>query len=149
MIPNEFRTKFLAINVLIVDDDEKILEAMAHLLKRYFNETFTAPNAHDAIELYQMHAIDIVLADVTMPVMNGIQMAKHLKEHDERLKILFITGHNEESYSKKFTPFGNFVLTKPISKITLLETIDSLLQSEQPWKRTYSSSFQPITKALS
>lgn len=113
-------------SILFVDDDIIIDNSIGHVLKHYFKEVYIATNGLDGIEIYKSKSPSIVVTDISMPRMNGLEMAKELKKIDQDLKIIFCTGHNEQSLIEQMSEFGGHYLIKPADSIKLLETISDL-----------------------
>jgi len=76
--------------ILLVDDDQLILDSYARLLKRKGLQVITASGGAEALA-YQGH-IDLLLTDIQMPKINGIELANTLKDRHPGLAILFMTG---------------------------------------------------------
>jgi YesN/AraC family two-component response regulator len=66
-------------NVLLVDDEEEIREGMKTLLKKFFNNVDIAVNGQDGLSKYIKNNYDIVITDLTMPKMNGIELMNKIK----------------------------------------------------------------------
>jgi CheY-like chemotaxis protein len=126
MISSELREKLSKLKILIVDDEKEILESMEFLLSRYFREILFANDGKEAIEIYS-EDIDIVIADVSMPRLNGIEMTQKLKEIDKDVKIIFVTGHNEDIYIEQFNQMKASYITKPVSKKILFKVLENFI----------------------
>jgi len=86
------------IRVLIVDDNGEMLTDLRDELSAEFEIAGTAENGDQAVrEIFRLDP-DIVLLDITMPVMNGLQVASLLREKRPGTKILFLTIHEEPEY---------------------------------------------------
>jgi len=88
--------------ILLVDDEPDILEIIGFNLEREGYEVFTAPNGRKALEIARKQKPDLVLLDVMMPEMDGMDACRELRE-DPNLKdtlIAFLTARNED-YSQR------------------------------------------------
>jgi len=86
------------IRVLIVDDNGEMLTDLRDELSAEFEIAGTAENGDQAVrEIFRLDP-DIVVLDITMPVMNGLQVASLLREKRPGTKILFLTIHEEPEY---------------------------------------------------
>jgi len=85
---NDFR-------ILLVDDEQDFLEPIAFWLEAKGYIIQTAENGKVAIELMQQNLPNIVLLDINMPVMNGIDTLKHIRENYNNLPVVMITGELE------------------------------------------------------
>jgi len=86
------------IRVLLVDDNGEMLTDLRDELSAEFEIAGTAENGEQAVrEVFRLEP-DIVVLDITMPVMNGLQVASLLREKRSATKILFLTIHEEPEY---------------------------------------------------
>ena len=120
--------------VLVVDDilaNVRLLEAK--LAAEYF-EVVTAMNDADALEAVQRTRPDIVLLDVMMPGIDGIEVTKWLKEDDElrMIPVIAVTAFAMKGDEQKIREGGcEAYISKPISVVSFLQTIDSYLKTPQ------------------
>ncbi len=82
-------------NVLLVDDEQDFLEPIAFWLEAKKYTVRTAPNGKEAIKVIEEEMPNIVLLDVNMPVMNGIDTLKHIRENYNDLAVIMITSETE------------------------------------------------------
>lgn len=105
-------------SIFLVDDEEVELEMMRDFVKWEEMEIYvagTALNGQDAIEKINAIQPDIILTDVKMPKMNGIELAKLVSERFEWMKIVFLTGHDEFDYVRSALNVGAVgYLLKPL-----------------------------------
>ena len=127
----------MAYNVLIVDDSETIRAVIVKTLKMTglsISETYQAENGKVALEILERNWVDIVFADINMPVMNGIEMVDKMVETGQikvtPVVIVSTEGSQtriEELISKGVRAF----VRKPISPELLKSTIDDVLGTEK------------------
>jgi len=86
------------IRVLLVDDNGEMLTDLRDELSAEFEIAGTADNGEEAIREVLRLDPDVIVLDVTMPVMNGLQVASSLRGMQRRTKILFLTIHEEPEY---------------------------------------------------
>lgn len=82
-------------SVLLVEDDHFVRETTQELLSMVYDTLFTASNGREGINLYSEKKPDIVISDLDMPVMNGIEMIKMIHNIDPSQQIIVISGHND------------------------------------------------------
>ena len=79
-------------STLIVDDDEMILELLAHAFKTFGFTVFTAGNGNDAWDIFNSPHIDTVLTDIRMPRMTGDALSRKIKNRSTDTQIVLMTG---------------------------------------------------------
>jgi YesN/AraC family two-component response regulator len=114
-------------NVLLVDDEEEIREGIKTLLKKFFNNVDIAVNGQDGLSKYIKNNYDIVITDLTMPKMNGIELMNKIKNLNYSQKIIILTAKQDKenllevisSQADGFLikPFNMDIFRKLISKI--------------------------------
>ena len=125
-------SKETAAHILLVDDEK----TLATLLKESFKiEGFTSKHCKDgeeAWELFKTEKFDLCLLDVNMPKMNGLALAKLIREKDEFVPILFLTANAQEDEKIKGFEIGaDDYMTKPFSLKELNLRIRALLKRSQ------------------
>ncbi|PFR91513.1 response regulator [Priestia megaterium] len=85
----------LAEKILIVDDQYGIRILLTEVLQKEGYTTFQAANGFQAIDITKEQAPDLVLLDMKIPGMDGIEILKRLKEHDETIKVIIMTAYGE------------------------------------------------------
>lgn len=83
------------IRILLADDQREILETVARLLEDEFDIVATVANGVRAIEAAVRLAPDLIVLDISMPVLNGMEAAFQLKELGSRAKVVFLTVHED------------------------------------------------------
>lgn len=117
--------------VLVIDDDNLVLRTLGAVLKRQGYNYRLASNAMEAIKFASEMDFDIVLADIRMPTMNGVDAVKHIQEDRVKqgkkdLPIIFITGFAEDSIHLKAEALGE-VIQKPFDLDHLMITMREYL----------------------
>ncbi len=110
--------------ILIVDDDEMILIALKELLKREQYEVHTSSNGFDALERIKNERFDLLVLDVIMPRMDGIELCRRIREqeHLNYIPIIFLTAKSqEEDRAIGLGAGADFFLSKPITPEKLLK----------------------------
>jgi DNA-binding NtrC family response regulator len=83
----------MAEKVLLVDDDEEFLEVTSERLETRGVEVSTAASAAEALDLIEKDLFDVVVLDLQMPGIDGIDTLKRIKEKREELQVILLTGH--------------------------------------------------------
>jgi two-component system, cell cycle response regulator CpdR len=79
--------------VLLVDDDVDAREIVAHLLGSRGFDVLVARNGDEAMRLLNQIRVDVLLADIVMPDLNGIELAKRARLLQPNIKVMFMTGY--------------------------------------------------------
>ncbi len=119
------------INILIVDDHQVVLDGfLARLeLEEEINVIATASNGVEAIESVSREKPDVVLMDVSMPTMGGIEATMLLKEEHPDIKVLMLTMHDNREYIMKVMQAGAVgYMLKEISAEKMVQAIKTVFQ---------------------
>lgn len=117
--------------ILIVDDEQDLLDLIEYNLHKAGYEVLTADNGTDGIRLAREHLPDLILLDIMMPNMSGIEVCEILRK-DEKLRsapIVFLTARNDEKTEIRGLDSGaDDFLTKPISTTKMVSRINAVLR---------------------
>jgi len=114
----------MTMNILVVDDEELARQRVHSLLKDHDDYTICAEaeNGAEALMMVERHQPDLILLDISMPVMDGLEVAKHLAGMPNPPAVIFTTAYGEyalEAFSTKATGY----LMKPIRQEQLLKSL--------------------------
>ncbi len=117
--------------VLVIDDDSLVLRTIGNVLQRQGYDYRLADNAEAAIKYASNIEFDIILADIRMPAMNGVDAIKKIQEDRQKtnrkgLPIIFITGFAEDSIHLQAGSLGE-VIQKPFNLEHLMITMGEYL----------------------
>jgi len=114
--------------VLIVDDETTIIDSLEGILSDDGFEVMHAYNGYEALKKIETHSPDIVLLDIWMPGMDGIDTLKEIKKDNPSLPVVMITGHGSIESAVDATKSGAFdFLEKPLSIDKVMVTINNAL----------------------
>ncbi len=119
------------LNILLVDDQAIIREGLKVILEQdpQILITHQVENGQEAIAILELYEIDLILMDVLMPVMNGIEATKIIKKRWPKVKIIMLTTFNDEEYAVDALREGaNGFLLKTAEPAKILEAIYSAMQ---------------------
>jgi two-component system, OmpR family, alkaline phosphatase synthesis response regulator PhoP len=119
------------IKILLVDDEQDILEFLGYTLKKEGYTVSTALNGKDAIELAKKEKPDLIILDIMMPEMDGIETCGEIRKIDELENVLiaFLTARNEDySQITGFETGADDYISKPIRPKVLVSRIKGLLR---------------------
>jgi signal transduction histidine kinase/ActR/RegA family two-component response regulator len=117
--------------VLIAEDERALRRLSATVLGQAGYRTLEAADGQQALDMFQVHAFSVVMVvtDVVMPRMGGIELARRLRKARPELPILFVTGYVEKSASLHESAAGTPVLLKPFAPEALLRAVSSAIQA--------------------
>lgn len=120
------------IRIAIIEDEKILLEDLEENVDWEtlgVEVVFTERNGINALRHFQKEPVDIVLTDIRMPVMSGIEMAKKLKDIDPTIQIIFLTGYEDTEYMKAAIHLEAVsYISKPFLEDELLESIKAAVK---------------------
>ena len=117
--------------ILLVDDEQDILEFLSYNLRKEGCDVITANNGKEGLELAKKHTPDLILLDVMMPEMDGMEVCENLRSIQklDNTFIIFLTARSEEySELSGFTAGADDYITKPIKPKLLISRINAILR---------------------
>lgn len=117
--------------ILLVDDEADILEFLSYNLKKEGYRVFTANNGKEALNIAKKEKPDLIILDVMMPGMDGIETCREIREQPElkQVMIAFLTARNEDySQIAGFEVGADDYINKPIKPRVLISRIKALLR---------------------
>ncbi|MFA9239851.1 MAG: response regulator transcription factor [Candidatus Paceibacteria bacterium] len=79
-------------NILIIEDDIETLEIMVELFESTFSNVYTSTNGYEAIEIFEKNLIDVILCDINIPKLNGLDTISKIRELDYSIPIIIISA---------------------------------------------------------
>ncbi len=128
-------------NILIVEDDNDQREILKLVFKKEGFDVFTADNGKTALDVIKTNNIQIVLSDVMMPVMNGLQLVKLLKSSEDykNIPVLMLTASSNPDHEVKLLVEGaDDYCAKNVKKKVLLTRVERLMEKFQGRSKTLS-----------
>ena len=118
------------VNILVADDDASIREFVQAALEKLGHTVMTAEDGKDAIDLFAARPdfFQVVITDHNMPVVNGLELVQHLRQHNFKGKIIVASGFLTEELTMEYIlKHVNNVIEKPFNIESFEKTIDDLL----------------------
>lgn len=127
------------LSILYVEDDDDLREETSRLFGHLFENIETAANGRLALERLDTKEFDLIVTDINMPVMDGIEFTKHVREKDEKQTIIVTSAHDETHYLLELIELGidKFIL-KPFEMgrlVTALTQVCSNIMNEKLIRR--------------
>lgn len=128
-------------SILVVEDNEELLQLMVRLLRPDYN-IFTAENGKEAIVVLENEDIDLIVSDVMMPEMDGIEFCKFVKSHLEisHIPIILLTAKNkEEDRAEAYEVGADAFISKPFNLLVLHARIRNLMKYKERMARDFKN----------
>ncbi|MRN56297.1 response regulator [Paenibacillus monticola] len=145
----------MSINVLLVDDEAVDLEWLRRRVLASELDIQVAGTANSgflALKVMEEERIDIILSDIRMPIMTGIEFARKAKAVNPNVKIVFISGHEDFSYAKEAIQINaSGYLLKPVEDKDLYEMLRSLcekMEQEREKDRSFTEALSLVNEEL-
>ena len=126
-------------NILVVDDDRFSRAILINALEKDGYICREAKDGVEAVEMYQEQPPDLILMDVEMPRMGGVEACRRIRELEDsfHVMILFITGHDESSdtIEQAFAAGGDDYLLKPVNLVVMRQRLGRLLEHSALMRR--------------
>jgi len=143
------RLKELAkdMSILYAEDERAIREETVEFLKKFFLSVDAAKNGKDGLELFEKHRQDIVITDISMPIMEGEDMMAGIRKIEPSVPILIISAYDFSDFLlPKFPNGANAFLKKPVGYADFVKILCELIESikhqddaESPLKKRIKS----------
>ena len=123
------KNEFLNLTLLYVEDDEIIRQNAVEYLSAYFKEVYEAKDGQEGFECYEAYKPDIIISDIEMPRLNGLDMAQKIRKKDKSIPIIISTAYTDTHYMLKAVELQLIkYIVKPISSKKLQEALNLLLE---------------------
>ena len=118
-------TQVKDIQLLYVEDDDNIRKVYERYLKRKVKNLFVAINGQEGFDLYVKHKPDLIVTDIKMPIMDGLEMSRKIRTLDNMIPIIVTTAHTETEFFQEAITIGvNTFLLKPVDMVELANKIN-------------------------
>lgn len=122
----------MTIHLLLVDDDDLLRRSLAFNLEKSGYRVSTAANAEDGLALVRSDPPDLILLDIGLPGMDGLETLRRLREHSS-IPVIFLTAHRRELEQVVGLELGaDDYLTKPFDLDVVLAHVKAVLRRSQP-----------------
>ena len=124
-------------SILLVEDDDAIAEPLARSLRRDGHEVLVVGRGSDAIERLGTDRVDLVILDLGLPDMDGVEVCRRIRELDSRLPVLMLTARDDELDIVVGLDSGaDDYVTKPFRLAELSARVRSRLRSTEPRRQS-------------
>lgn len=113
-----------SINILYVEDEDKIIEKYAYFLKELCNKLYIARDGEEAYKLYKDNKVHLVVMDFLIPKLNGIALAKKIREENENIALIALTAHTDREILLDIVVLNfSAYLIKPVGRVDLMNAL--------------------------
>ena len=113
--------------LLYIEDDEVIREKFVHFLKPKFKEVFEAVDGVEALEKYHAYCPDMIVVDINLPKLDGLEVIEHIRKHDIETPIVVLSGYSDQKKLLKAIRLGlSDYLVKPVPRQKLLSFLEDM-----------------------
>jgi signal transduction histidine kinase len=135
--------------ILLVDDETDIREVLDIALRDLGYEVLVAANGEQALHIFKTQSPPLVLTDIKMPTMDGIELLKHIKRENPECEVIMITGHGDMNLAiKSLKHAATDFITKPINvdalEISLKRAREKILIREK--LKAYTQSLETLVR---
>ena len=116
------------LTLLYVEDEDIARLSIGSFLRRYMGELLLASNGSEGLQLYQAKRPAVVITDLEMPVMNGMEMIRKIRELDHSIPIIITTAYDDDAH---YCPEADLTILKPISFMELLQAVKDCLATRR------------------
>lgn len=119
--------------VMLVDDEKLIVQGLLNIIewdKLELEVVQTSDNAINAIEMFEKNPVDIIVTDINMPKVTGLELIKKIRSINDNVKFIILSGYDDFSYAKTAIKYGveNYIL-KPINEEELEEALTKIVDT--------------------
>ncbi|MDX1809550.1 MAG: response regulator [Sulfurospirillaceae bacterium] len=118
------------LSVLYAEDEAGVRQNVSEMLSLFFKDVYLAKDGMEAYELFLDKHPDLIITDIKMPLLDGIELTKKIRKQDAKAQILIISAHTEVDYMLEAVELSLVrYIVKPITETKLLDALDKFLES--------------------
>jgi len=132
--------------ILYVDDEDMVRKNAVEFLNRVSSKVYEAKDGKEAIAVWKKYKPDIIITDINMPKLNGIDMASYIRAHDKDVQIIVATAYSDTDYLLKAVELQLVkYIIKPITKEKLISALEKSIELIED-KSKFNLSLSPTCK---
>lgn len=113
--------------ILYAEDEEDVRQNYVEYLKSYFQSVYSCENGQEALDAYKRHRPDVMLLDVSMPEVDGLEVARRVRKEDKDVRIMMLTAHTEQDRLLQAVELGlTRYLLKPLRRRDFKEALEKV-----------------------
>lgn len=123
--------KLVQYRVLYAEDEVGVRKNVNELLSLLFKEVYLATDGEEAYKLFLQHKPDLIITDIKMPHLTGIELTKKIRESDSKAHVIIITAYTEVDFMLEAIELSLLrYIVKPITEPKLFDALEKFLQSK-------------------
>jgi DNA-binding response OmpR family regulator len=133
--------------LLVVDDNKGVLEFLVLLLSKHGYHTIGAASGRECLEIVRQRSVDLIISDVMMPAMNGLQLCQELKQIAPSTPVILLTARDDMATRAAAMDLGvSEFVTKPVNNNDLLDRVRTQLRNLE-WNKAADQVVSQIEKS--
>ena len=121
------RKQLKEFTLLYAEDEPEVRAQMVENFESYFKTVFIASDGYETLKLYEENRPDVLILDINMPKLNGLEVAKSIRKTDSITKLIMLTAHSEKDLLLQATEINmSKYLIKPVSPYDLKDALDKV-----------------------
>ena len=122
---------FKELTLLLVEDEDSIRESMQEVFSGVFQKVISASNGDEGLKKFKKFSPDIVIADIMMPIMDGLEMSKQIKEVSKNTPVIILSAYSEKERLLKAIDVGiDKYVIKPIDMDELFIVLEQIVKTK-------------------
>jgi len=119
--------KISELTLLYVEDDNELRAQFVRVLKPMFKRIFEAEDGVKALEMYEKHTPDMMVVDINLPKMDGLEIIEHIRKNDKNIPIVILSAYSDQEKLFRAIKLGlSDYLVKPVPHKKLLALLDEM-----------------------
>ncbi len=140
MVEEKFKNSISQTKILYIEDDNYIREYINEFLKRFNSNIYLASNAEDGLKLYKEHKPDIMIVDINLPKMSGIELISNIRKNDNFTRIIISTAYTNKEFTLQAIELNiTRYLVKPVTSKDLIMALQKALDELNKDSSKYST----------
>jgi len=126
----ELLDKLSSFSLLYAEDEEGIRNNIEEILSCLFKDLYLAKNGEEAYKIYQEKKPDLIITDINMPKLNGLDLIKKIRKHDSKVRIVIVSAHTDLDYMLNAVELHLVkYIIKPITEAKLIDVFNAFIES--------------------
>lgn len=132
--------------LLFVENEDGIRKNFEEYFSMIFKNVYVATNGQEGYKLYKEYQPSLIITDIKMPIMDGLELVKKIRQKDETTQIVIISAHTDVDFLLNSIPLGLIeYIVKPLNEKKLMEVFRKFLTLKKNEKYTYSQKNSTIS----